>query len=95
MTEDATKGLWEETIDPVTGESSLQEHTPRVIWKSCTPENHYYEHDKNRDYTCKNCGIIFTMPPVGYELKDGKIIIVEDRELDKEMIDYLYEREKK
>lgn len=30
-------GLWTETRDPTTGRSSLELHTPKVVWQGCKP----------------------------------------------------------
>ena len=58
-----TQGLWNEVIDEVTGKSSLQEHKPKVIWKSCKEGEHVMKIDGNRELKCKNCGIIQNFVP--------------------------------
>ncbi len=66
--------LWEETKDPVSGKSSLSEHTPRVIATYCKEDDHYFEVDfKLREATCRKCGIKSKFIVGRHELKDGKL----------------------
>lgn len=70
------KGRWTEYIDSETGRSSIEVHTPRVVWKSCKAKDHEFELTGNREVTCSKCG--FVKPFIlGQEiLKDGKLIPV-------------------
>jgi hypothetical protein len=65
--------LWEEKFDE-DGRSSLQSHTPRVVWTSCKAKDHHYELTGNRECTCTKCGSIATIVLGMQILTDGKII---------------------
>jgi hypothetical protein len=69
------KGIWTEYVNSETGESSIKEHKPKVIWKSCKSfDLHDFKWTGNRELTCSKCGFIF-MPIIGiHTVKDGKII---------------------
>ena len=58
-----TTGLWNETINEITGESSLKLHTPKVIWKSCNPNEHSFKITSNRELGCSKCGFIVNFTP--------------------------------
>lgn len=72
QTED--KGLWNEYINDVTGESSIKEHKPKIIWKGCKPEDHYWEMTGNREITCKHCHQKSTFIVGLQKIVDGEII---------------------
>lgn len=68
-----SNGLWVEKFDE-NGRSSLEIHTPRVVWTSCKPNEHYFELTGNRECTCNKCGV-FQKIVLGMQfLQDGKII---------------------
>ena len=70
----ADKGIWTELVNTKTGESSIKEHKPKVVWKSCKWEDHEFEITGNREWTCKKCQFVF-IPIIGiHSLEDGKII---------------------
>lgn len=60
-----TNGLWNEVKDPVTGESSLKEHKPKVVWKSCKNGEHKFAITSNRELQCQveSCGVIQEFVP--------------------------------
>ena len=60
---DKTRGLWIETINEVTGESSLKEHKPKVVWKSCRQGDHSFSISGNRELQCTKCGVIRKFMP--------------------------------
>lgn len=54
---DLTAGLWVEREDPVTGESSLKTHKPRLIQQICETHKESVVKDwGKRTATCKECG---------------------------------------
>lgn len=66
--------LWTETKDPITGESSLQNHTVRVVQTWCKPSDHYFDQSEDvRLATCTKCG--YSVPIViGYhQIIDGHL----------------------
>jgi hypothetical protein len=68
------KGIWTERVNTQTGESSIKEHKPKVVWTSCKWDDHNFQWTGNRELTCSKCGFIFN-PIIGYHtVKDGKII---------------------
>jgi hypothetical protein len=70
---DEVKGLWN-VYENDLGESTLQEHIPKVVWESCLPDKHYFEitNSPKREATCKYCKTIVHYI-VGIDvLKDGK-----------------------
>lgn len=65
-------GIWAETINPHTGSSSLQVHTPKVVWQGCG-KCYWLSTQDPRIVVCKKCKqerkII-----IGYNfVKNGKI----------------------
>lgn len=69
------KGIWTELVNSETGESSIKEHTAKVVWKSCKSfKDHDFKWTGNRELTCTKCRYIF-IPIIGiHKLVDGKII---------------------
>lgn len=69
------KGVWNEYVNTLTGESSIKEHKPKVVWKSCKKfEDHNFEVTGNREWTCTKCNFKF-IPIIGiHKLENGKII---------------------
>jgi hypothetical protein len=69
------KGVWNEYVNTLTGESSIKEHKPKVVWKSCKKfEAHNFEVTGNREWTCTKCNFKF-IPIIGiHKLENGKII---------------------
>jgi len=69
--------LFEDTVNPETGEHSLTENIkPRIIQSYCSSGEHYWicEDSKTRELVCKKCGL-GSMWNIGfYDLKDGKLI---------------------
>ncbi|MCH9739502.1 MAG: hypothetical protein K0U38_01485 [Epsilonproteobacteria bacterium] len=57
------KGIWKERINETTGESSIKEHTPKVVWKSCKAGSHSYKLSGNREITCDKCGLMSAFVP--------------------------------
>jgi len=57
------KGIWTERVNEITGQSSLREHKPKVVWKSCKKDNHSFSITGNRELTCTKCDIIRTFLP--------------------------------
>jgi len=71
-------GLWEDTVNPHTGEHSLKSHSLRPVWESCKPGDCYFEitDSPKREATCVKCGIIKHFI-VGFDkLIDGKFVSV-------------------
>lgn len=67
------EGLWEEWVNTKTGESSIKQHTPKVVWKSCNQSDHKFQLTGNREATCEKCGFIRLLI-IGQEIfQDGKI----------------------
>lgn len=67
--------LWDETKNPVTGESSLMYHTPRVVWQGCIPgECIVVDTDNPREKMCIHCKKIHNFIIGYHKLVDGKII---------------------
>jgi hypothetical protein len=72
--EDTNIDLWEETVDPETGKSSLTIHTPHVVWTGCKPDNCYLvETDNPRIKQCKHCKAIKPFI-IGYHKLDNGVI---------------------
>lgn len=66
------EGIWSEYVDSETGQSSIELHEPKTIWKSCPKDECVYEITGNREATCKKCGAKRTFV-VGKEIfKQGK-----------------------
>lgn len=53
------QGLWEDVINPTTGEHSLHTHTLKVVKEWCPEQEHTFSEDipKNRRITCTKCGV--------------------------------------
>lgn len=66
-----TKELWTERFDEH-GRSSLQNHTPKVVWTSC--KECYFDLTGNRELTCRKCGKIVNIVLGMQILRGGKII---------------------
>lgn len=54
--QEAIAGLWVESVDPITGESSLRTHTPRKIWQRCTSCIYDTFIPPSREISCLVCG---------------------------------------
>jgi len=74
-THDDDRGIWNEYRNVLTGERSIKEHKPKVVWKSCKSfKDHDFEWTGNRELTCKHCNFIF-LPIIGiHSLVNGKIV---------------------
>lgn len=74
-THDDDRGIWNEYRNVLTGERSIKEHKPKVVWRSCKSfSDHNFEITGNREWTCTKCQFIFT-PIIGiHKLEDGKVI---------------------
>jgi len=59
------------------GESSIQLHELKTVWKSCTKDNHNYELTGNRELTCTKCGAIREFVLGKEKLVDGNLVTVE------------------
>lgn len=70
---DHEKSLWNEYVNEETGESTYQEHKPKVIAQYCGEDNHYWE-QRGREVRCKNCGMMSKFIVGAQEVKNGKII---------------------
>ena len=57
------RGIWNEYKNESTGEVSIQEHKPKVVWKSCKQNEHQYEILGGRELKCKKCGYIVKFVP--------------------------------
>lgn len=57
------EGIWKERVDDVTGESSIKEHKPKVVWKSCKQGDHSFRILGNRELECTKCNIIRKFQP--------------------------------
>jgi len=70
------KGRWTEYINANTGESSIKEHTLKTLWKSCKPDDHYWEVSlaNPRELVCKHCKGIQTYVLGFHQVIDGKIV---------------------
>lgn len=67
--------LWRETINPVTGESSLKTHEAKLIWTGCIPgECIVKKTDNPRDVVCEKCGQHYNFIIGFHEIKNGKLI---------------------
>lgn len=69
------KGVWNEYRNVLTGERSIKEHKPKVVWQSCKKfKDHNFIVTGNREWSCTKCDFKFT-PIIGiHSLKNGKII---------------------
>lgn len=67
-------GLWTEHINTTTGESSIKEHKPKEVWRSCKPNEHYFELSGNREATCRKCKMVKPFVLGIEKLEDGKIV---------------------
>jgi hypothetical protein len=67
--------LWDEYIDPLTGELSLKEYKPRKISKfdEC---NHYYDVIDSANIRCKYCGLGHRIVWGYQKVINGKLIDV-------------------
>lgn len=55
-TNTSRNALWEEHIDPKTGESSLKTHTLTKISRFDTCDHYFIPVDSGRSVQCKHCG---------------------------------------
>lgn len=71
-------GLWAEYVHEDTGESTLKEHKPKVIWESCPPYKCYYEltNSAERECTCRKCGAKVRFVLGIQILQNGKIVSI-------------------
>lgn len=66
--------LWKETINPNTGESSLQNHSVRVVQTWCKQKDHYFDQsDDVRLATCTQCGYSVPFVIGFHQIKDGHL----------------------
>jgi hypothetical protein len=74
-THEDDRGVWNNYRNVLTGENSIKEHKPKVVWRSCKNfKDHYFEQTGNREWTCTKCQFIF-LPIIGiHKLEDGKVI---------------------
>jgi len=71
-TTNPSKRAWDEYSDKE-GNSTLQEHTPKQIWKAC--KKHFFiMSDSNGNLTCRNCGFGQKISWGIHILKNGKIV---------------------
>jgi hypothetical protein len=69
------QGIWQKWKNSVTGEESIELHTPKVVQQWCGHHEFDNSIPKDRILTCKKCGqeVLFI---VGYhELKDGRLVV--------------------
>lgn len=69
--------IWEDVVNPVTGEHSLTENIqPRLIKTYCKDEDHvfHYVSPSCRDAECVKCGLGRRLVLGIHKLVDGKII---------------------
>lgn len=69
-------GLWTERKDPITGKSSIEEHTPKLVQEWCPPDKHYFVMDdpRSRIIVCKHCKYEAKFVLGMQKLVDGKIV---------------------
>lgn len=69
------RGIWNEYHNVLTGESSIKEHKPKVVWRSCQKfSDHNFETISSREWVCSKCQFVF-IPIIGiHSLKNGKVI---------------------
>lgn len=69
------EGRWKEYVNEDTGESSIKEHKPKLVWKSCAKDQCYFEwlDIPKREVKCRKCGKIRSIVIGMQELKDGQI----------------------
>ncbi len=70
------KGLWQETINPQTGESSLTENIkPKAVGQFCAEKDHHFEDPNNiREAVCITCGLVAKYVVGKHLLKNGKLV---------------------
>lgn len=68
------KGLWNEYVDDVTGESSIKLHTPKTVWRSCPNNGCIYELIGSREARCTKCGRVRSFVVGKETLVDGKFL---------------------
>lgn len=77
MWSDSNKGdgIWKERINQETGESSIKEHTLKVVKVWCLPKDHVFSDPigGDREIVCKLCGYTAKFILGHHELKNGKL----------------------
>jgi len=68
------KGIWTEYEYKETGKKSLQLHELKTVWKSCKPQDHYFEITGNREATCTKCHMVRSFVAGKEIFKDGKFL---------------------
>lgn len=71
------QGMWEDVVDPRTGEHSLRTHKLKVVKQWCHLEGHTFNGDipRDRKMICTTCGQEITFIVGLYKLVDGHIQI--------------------
>lgn len=56
--ESIPQGMWEDVVNPRTGEHSLKTHTLKVVKQWCAEDHHTFDGDipQDRKITCTTCG---------------------------------------
>ena len=49
------RGVWNDYVNEETGEHSLKEHKPKIVWKGCEQGKHEFEIN-GRELRCVKCG---------------------------------------
>jgi nitrogenase subunit NifH len=68
--------LWEEIINPKTGQSSLQQHEVKILNVGCKPKDHCFKlaGGSTREAVCQHCKIVSGFVLGYHTIKDGKIV---------------------
>jgi len=76
-TEVIPQGMWEDVVNPRTGEHSLKIHTLKLVKEWCAFSDHEFDSfiPKDRKITCNKCGQEITFVVGYHELKDGHLSI--------------------
>jgi hypothetical protein len=71
------KNLWQETIDPITGKSSLQTHEVKTLKVGCKENEHNFVFSGGslREAVCSKCQLISSFILGYHDIKDGKIVV--------------------
>lgn len=76
MSNNKNLGLWNNVVNPETGENSITEHKPKLIIQFCKQQDHYFEliSPTSRQLKCKKCSMETYFILGLQQLIDGKVI---------------------
>lgn len=79
-TESIPQGMWEDVVNPRTGEHSLKTHELKVVKEWCPESDHVFvDHiPRNRVITCKRCGVERNFIVGKHQIKNGRLSIRPD-----------------